>query len=182
MFVQSASADPDYEPRVAIAGTSSHLHPSEAGAMVQSNFSILRDSEGLEIAGDSGASAAQGVKPTQFSAAYSPPGHSRSHSHGHKGMVPAAAEGALEGNEAEDPLSAGGSIGKGNEGKQRSGGSKRRTKSSRREGGGRSRRKSRDFRGSMRPAMPAAGPTDEMRPSPEPDNAHHLSPSGPWNM
>lgn len=163
MFVQSASADPNYAPRVAIAGTSSHLHLSDAGA-------ILRDSDSLEIGGD--PSTAQGAKPVQFSAAYSPPSHSRSHSrsHSHGHLVPA--EVAPEGNEGEDPLSAGGSIGRE---KQQS--SKRRSKSSRRKGGGRSRRKSGDFRGRMRPAMPAAGPTDEMRPSPEPGNV-----PGPWNI
>lgn len=194
MFMLSTSADPDNAPHVAIAGTSSHLHPSDRGSLVPPSFPTYRGSGTV-----AGADGTMALRPAFLSSGSHSPLHSRptQDSHGGRrdsvggglGLVPAEAESAPEGMIADDPLSTtttgvsmrGGSRHQQQGSSSSSSLSSRSKRSSRRDGGRSSRRRSRDAGGGvgmgMRPAMPAAGPTDEMRPSPGPDDPR---PPGPW--
>ena len=190
MFMLSTSADPDHKAHVAIAGTSSHLHPSDRGSMRPSS-PLYRGSGSLGIV-SVGGDVSKAVRSSSDSHS---PFHVRKAQGGENvrrdsgGMVPAEAESSPVELEMDDPMlmagsstkarvDNGGGGGGGGGVRQGSSRSRRSSRSSRREGGRSSRRTARDAAGRvMRPAMPAAGPTDEMRPSPGPDDPR---PPGPW--
>lgn len=175
MFAMSASADPDHNPRVAIAGTSSNNHPSDRGTLNPTTFPTYRGSGSLGII------AGEALQPRGSSSESHSPLHSRRtgsgggesyHVRGDSGsggLVPAEAESAPVGMEMDSALPTGAGDRQGSSRSRRSSGSKREGSRSSR------RRRSRDS-GGMRPAMPA-GPTDEMRPSPDPSDLH---PPSPW--
>lgn len=207
--MSTSAADPDYKPHVAIAGISSHLHPSDGGALIAPSFPTYRGSGSLGVttttsgnnynSGGGGGDMLKSVRsgPDSFSPLHGRRGDgssssgNRRESGGSGALVPAEAEcsppesGGID--KDDPPLPGGVSIGGGGGGggssksKPRRG-SRRSSSGGGGEGGGgggrSSRRKSsRGDGGGMRPAMPAAGPSDEMRLSPEPDDAQ---PPGPW--
>ncbi|CAM9179051.1 unnamed protein product, partial [Hapterophycus canaliculatus] len=161
MFMMSANVDDGNRAHVAIAGTSSNLHPSTGRG------------GGGGSGGGGDAVLSGGLRSS--SGSHSPLHFRKFSGGGFGGMVPAEAEsapaGVMMGPEPDaPPFSMGGGGGGGGGGGRSASGRKRSKKGSRsrREGGGRSssRRSSSDG-GGMRPANPDDGPAeDEMRPSP----------------
>eukprot|EP00903_Cladosiphon_okamuranus_P009051 g8653.t1 len=188
MFMLSSTADQQDNNRahVAIAGTSSHLHPSDRGSTA---FPTYRGVGSIGMAGGGGGGGGgDGLRSSSGSHSplhrrkFSGADHTRRDSGG-GGMVPADAESAPVGTEFIPALAAeggGGDRGGGGDGGRGRLGAKKRSK--KRRGGGSSRSSSRRDRshgsdGGMKPAMPDDGPAvDEMRPSP----GDGSGPPGPW--
>lgn len=182
MFMLSSTADQQDNSRahVAIAGTSSHLHPSHRGGTA---FPTYRGVGSIGIAGGgadgqrSSSGSHSPLHPRKFSGA----DHARRDSGGGGGgMVPAEAESAPAGMEFPPILPGDDGVG-GGAGSSRGGGKKRSKKRRGGGGGGRSsssrRERSHGSDGGMRPAMPDDGPAvDEMRPSPGDGSGA----PGPW--
>ncbi|CAN0537251.1 unnamed protein product, partial [Laminaria digitata] len=109
MFMLSTSAEPDQRAHVAIAGTSSHLHPSDRGA-VRTSSPLYRGSGSLGIVSAGGGEAPKAIRSSSDS--HSPLHVRRSLGGGeHKrrdsgGMVPAEAESSPMGMglEMDDPM------------------------------------------------------------------------------
>eukprot|EP00752_Nemacystus_decipiens_P011444 g10163.t1 len=179
MFMLSSTADHQQDnnraAHFAIAGTSSHLHPSGRGG---TGFPMYRGVGSIGIAGGGSGGGGGGGDGLRSPSGSHSPLHPRrfggtdhvrrdSGGGGGGGMVPAEAESAPPGAEFPPVLPGDDAIGAAGGG--RAGGKKRSKK--RRGGGGRSSSSRRDRSlgsdGGMRPAMPDDGPAaDEMRPSP----------------
>ena len=189
MFMLSSTADqPNNRAHVAIAGTSSHLHPSDRGGTA---FPTYRGVGSIGIAGGGGSGGgADGLRsssgshsplhPRRFSVADHARRDSSGGGGGGGGMVPAEAESAPAGMEFPPILPGDDGVGAAAAAAGGRGGGKKRSKK-RRGGGSRSSSSRRDRShgsdGGMRPAMPDDGPTmDEMRPSPGDGSGA----PGPW--
>lgn len=189
VFRASAIQDAEsHNPRVAIAGASCQQHTSEGGLLPHITSFSTRS-------GGPASTGTSGPRSKHFhssSSSYSPI-HRRTGSRGDRihggsgGLVPAEAEGAPKGIDEHPPqvleraavttgttaegATAAASLEEGGDPPRHSG----------RQGSSRPRRSSRSSKRSsrrrgMRPAMPAAGPEDEMRPSPGPNP----EPPGHW--